>query len=220
MCGRYGFKETSQDLAQALRLTELPAPVPARYNLAPTQPAPVVGQDDRGRRLGQLRWGLSLARQDRSPLTVFNLRANTALKGGLWRSRLQKARLIAPASHFYEWVQSPGSTKKAPILIRRPDGQPLCFAAIFGHSDHEPGGKAFTIITTDAPPGLAHLHSRWPVVLDPDSLNVWFDPSTSLDALSELLLPPPASWFEHFAVSTAVNSVANDSPELAIPALS
>ena len=52
---------------------------------------------------------------------------------------------------------------------------------------------------------------------DEESLDVWFDPSTSLDALSELLMPAPAAWFEYFAVGSGVNNVANDSPELALP---
>lgn len=217
MCGRYGFAETSEDLRRALRLTEPAAQPPERYNLAPTQPAPVVGQDQRGRRVGELRWGVALTREGRVPRTIFNLRAETVLKNGLWRSRLLKARLVAPASHFYEWVQRSGTRQKTPTLIRRRDGEPLCLAAIFAASDHEPGSHGFSLISTEAPPALAQLHSRWPVVLDPDALDVWFDPDTSLEALAELLLPPPASWFEYYAVRTAVNSVANDSPDLALP---
>lgn len=216
MCGRYGFHETRADVRAALALTEPPAELPERYNIAPTQPAPVVGQDARGRRLGQMRWGIRLAGEGRAR-TVFNLRSETVLRDGLWRNRLLRARLVAPASHFYEWVAEPGSRARTPLLIRRRDGGPLCLAALFAHSDHEPGGHAFTLITTSAPPELAHIHARWPAVLDADSLDVWFDPATSLDALAELLLPPPAGWFEHFAVGPAVNNVANDSPELALP---
>jgi putative SOS response-associated peptidase YedK len=217
VCGRYGFREGQRALREALRLTEQPPELPARYNLAPTQTAPVAGQDDRGRRLGELRWGISLKRQGRPASTIFNIRADTVLRNGLWRSRLLKARLVAPASHFYEWVREPGSEAKAPLLIRRRDGRPLCIAAVFGGSDHEAGGRAFTLITTEAPRELSHIHSRWPVVLDEDSLDVWFDPATSLDALAELLGTPPASWFEYFEVGPGVNNVRNDSPDLAAP---
>lgn len=218
MCGRYGFHETRVAITAALKLTE-PAPdVPERYNLAPTQPAPVAGQDGRGRRLGQLRWGIKLDRPGRPPQLVFNLRSETVLRNGLWHSRLLRARLVAPASHFYEWVARPGAKARTPLLIRRRDGRPLCFAALFARSDHEPEGRAFALITTAAPPALTHLHSRWPVVLDADSVDTWLDPQASIGALEELLLPPPAEWFEHFEVGTGVNSVADDSPELANPA--
>ena len=217
MCGRYGFHETHAKLREALQLTEPPPPTPERYNIAPTQTVPVVVQEGARRSLGSWRWGISVKREGRSPLTVFNVRSDTLLTNGLWRSRLLKARLVAPASHFYEWVQQPGAQAKTPLLIRRRDGRPLCIAALAGHSDHEPGGRAFTLITTSAAPGLTHLHSRWPAVLDEDSLDVWLDPTTSLEALAELLTPAPAGWFEHFAVGTGVNSVANDSPALALP---
>ena len=217
MCGRYGFHEGQAVLRKALRLTEEPPKVPDRYNLAPTQTVPVVGQDDRGRRLGEMRWGIALKREGRPASTIFNIRADTVLKNGLWRSRLLKARIVAPASHFYEWVGEPGSKARTPLLIKRRDGRPLCIAAVFGHSDHEADGRALTLITTEAPPELSHIHLRWPAVLDEDSLEVWFDPATSLDALAELLMPPPAGWFEYFAVGPAVNNVRNDSPDLAAP---
>ncbi len=71
--------------------------------------------------------------------------------------------------------------------------------------------------TTDSQPELAKIHHRWPVCLDPDSVDVWLDSETRLEALSELLMAPSASLFEHFAVSDAVNNVRNDGPELAEP---
>lgn len=221
MCGRYGNNSTPAEFRQALALSMAAPDLKPRYNIAPTQKAPIVSQDESGRRMELMRWGIQLppkADGKKGP-PIFNIRAETLLTNGLWKSRLKKARIVAPAGWFYEWVAIPGQKTKQPVLIRRRDGAPLAFAALVAKSDHEEGGLAYTLITTttDSQPELAKIHHRWPVCLDPDSVDVWLDPETRLEALAELLMAPPASLFEHFPISDLVNRVGNDSPEVAQP---
>ncbi len=221
MCGRYGNNSTAAEFRMALALSATPPEPEPRYNIAPTQQAPVVKQDEAGRHMDLMRWGIQLpprADGKKGP-PIFNIRAETLLTSGLWKSRLLKARVVAPAGWFYEWVAVPGQKAKQPLLIRRRDGAPLAFAALVARSDHEEGGRAYTLITTatDSSPELAQIHHRWPVCLDPDSVDVWLDPETRLEALAELLMAPAASLFEHFPVSDLVNRVGNDSPEVAAP---
>jgi putative SOS response-associated peptidase YedK len=219
MCGRYGFRAGGPELRGALELGGSPPDFAARYNLAPTQPAPVVLREAGANVARELRWGaqMGLRADGRRRPPVFNIRSETLRGEGLWRQRLRDSRLVAPASWFYEWV-GPARSRQ-PVLIRRADGRLLAFAGLAVRSDHEPGGRAFTIVTAPAPRDLSHLHHRWPVCLDEEGAQVWLDPETRLEALEELLLPPPAAWFTFHPVSDLVNNVANDAPEVAEPAV-
>jgi putative SOS response-associated peptidase YedK len=221
MCGRYGNSSTPAEFRQHLALSSGLAEYHPRYNIAPTQKAPVVKQEGVRRDMSLMRWGIQLppkADGTKGP-PIFNIRAETLLTNGLWKSRLLKARAVAPAGWFYEWVAVPGQKAKQPVLIRRRDGAPLAFAALVAKSDHEEGGEAYTLITTstDGQPELQKIHHRWPVCLDPESIDVWLDPETRLEALAELLMPPSPSLFERYAVSELVNKVGNEGPRLAEP---
>jgi putative SOS response-associated peptidase YedK len=78
--------------------------------------------------------------------------------------------------------------------------------------------RSCAIITTDANGVLAPIHSRMPVVLPPDAWDQWLDPAfEDISTLAELLVPGPGDWFEAFTVSSRVNSVANEGPELLDP---
>jgi putative SOS response-associated peptidase YedK len=53
-----------------------------------------------------------------------------------------------------------------------------------------------------------------PVILDPDSYDLWLDPGMQNVALvSELLMPYDARQMRYYPVSSRVNHVANDDEE-------
>jgi len=56
MCGRFTLTLSSKEVAEILNITEEMDWTP-RYNIAPTQPVPVVVNDGQNR-LKQLQWGL------------------------------------------------------------------------------------------------------------------------------------------------------------------
>jgi putative SOS response-associated peptidase YedK len=73
-----------------------------------------------------------------------------------------------------------------------------------------------TIITTDAVGELAEIHDRMPLMLAQADWDAWLNPDAELD--SELLArPPDAGGIELRQVSTLVNSVRNNGPELLAP---
>src|SRR5580700_486279 len=55
MCGRASLSVDPDDLREAFGLTDLPAAMPPRYNMAPSQPLPVIREPGR---LELVRWGL------------------------------------------------------------------------------------------------------------------------------------------------------------------
>jgi putative SOS response-associated peptidase YedK len=53
-----------------------------------------------------------------------------------------------------------------------------------------------------------------PVILDRESLDLWLDPEADLGLIDSLLAPAPLASLRMWPVSTAVNKVDNDGPEL------
>ena len=77
---------------------------------------------------------------------------------------------------------------------------------------------SFTIITCTTQDSLGHIHDRSPVLVPPDLQSAWLDPGlTDPSTVSELLAGMPEPELETYEVSTAVNSVRNNGPELVLP---
>ena len=100
-----------------------------------------------------------------------------------------------------------------------PDGPPLSLAALWEHWDQVGDPlETLSIITTAASPGLVDIHHCQPAIIDPRWFTQWLDPLTPLPALLELARQPHDGPFERRAVSTRVNSVRNDDPDILTPA--
>jgi putative SOS response-associated peptidase YedK len=63
------------------------------------------------------------------------------------------------------------------------------------------------------------VHDRMPVILHPDSYDLWLNPGTSdVQVVSDLLKPYDARLMRCYPVSTRINHVANDDEECSTPA--
>jgi putative SOS response-associated peptidase YedK len=233
MCGRYTSTSTATELATAFGVEEVKTDeLPLRYNVAPSQPVYAVAERRRPRgaptrQLGAFRWGLvpSWARDPSVGARMINARAETVATRSAYREALVRRRCIIPADGFYEWQvteDARGQRHKVPHLIRHRDGTPLAFAGLWEVWRPDAGGdplRSCAIITTTANELLAPLHDRMPVVLSPDAWDRWLDRANDdVEALRRLLVPAPAADFEAYPVGLLVNNVANDGPELILPA--
>ncbi len=64
----------------------------------------------------------------------------------------------------------------------------------------------------------AAIHDRMPVILDPDSYDLWLDPGMKdAGAASELLKPCDARLMRSYPVSPRINHVVNDEEECSAP---
>lgn len=221
MCGRYTLTVSAEELVE---LFGLDAPPDAqllsspRYNIAPTQQAPVVVGVDRGRALVSMRWGLvpSWAADEKVGNKHINARAETAAGKGPFRAAFARQRCLVPASGFYEWPK--GAKGANPFHIHAPDGRLLAFAGLW-ESWRRPDGRAlhsFAILTRDAGPEVARVHDRMPVVVPSGDFAAWLSPETSPEALERVWRAPPAP-LRLDEVSTWVNSPRHDGPRCLLP---
>ena len=72
-------------------------------------------------------------------------------------------------------------------------------------------------VTTVASPGLADIHHQQPTIIYPDRFDDWLDPTSPVPRLLDLVREPSACPYERRAVSTRVNSVRNDDPDILAP---
>jgi putative SOS response-associated peptidase YedK len=227
MCGRYTHKFTWKQLHRLLGLTSSEMPLVPRFNVAPSQSAPVVRvEPDSNRTLAMLRWGLipSWAKDPKIAYKTINARAETVATGPAFRAAFKAQRCVVPVSGFYEWSGTGEGGRKQPYYITPTDGEPMLLAGLWEswkHPDGEPL-ETFTIITTEPNEMMAKLHNRMPVILDPQDCARWLDADgRDAAALQGLLKPYPAELMMSHPVSTRLNTPKNDDPGLidAIPEL-
>lgn len=223
MCGRFTSRTPASDLAEYFGVDEVVAPeLGARYNVAPTDETYAVAESKDGRRLGTFRWGLVpfWAKDLKIGAKMINARAEGLLDTAAFRRPFERRRCIIPADGFYEWERVAGRKRKQPWYIARADGKPLAFAGLWDSwrpvkGSDEGKVRSCVIITGEPNAKVARLHDRMPVLLPPEAWDAWLDPENhDVAALQQLLVPAPDELFELVPVSTAVNTVTNDGPEL------
>jgi putative SOS response-associated peptidase YedK len=215
MCGRYAIITPPAELKAAFGYAEQPN-FPPRYNIAPTQPVPVVHHSEGERHFTLMRWGFIpgwVKDLKRFPL-INNIRSETATEKASFRAAFQRRRALMPADGFYEW-QRLGKSRRA-FLIRRPDCKPFAFAGLWETWSTSDGSELDTaaMLTTHANGLISAIHDRAPVILLQRDYDMWLDPMTTSAEAESLLRPPPDGLLEMVSVSDAVNKVANDGPEI------
>jgi putative SOS response-associated peptidase YedK len=162
---------------------------------------------------------------------MINARAESLLEKPAFRRAVLTRRCLVPADGWYEWQKSPtekdakGKPRKQPFWIHPGIDRPIAFAGIYefwrdpAKEDADDAWlTTFSIVTTGAEPGLDVIHDRMPFVVPEDRWAAWLDPElTDADDVRALLQPPVPGRFVATAVSTRVNAVVNNGPELLAP---
>ena len=230
MCGRFSLTTPLEGL-RALFLFEESPNLPARYNIAPTQQVAAVRSGEDGRRhLALLRWGLvpGWAKDLSIGARLVNARSESVAAKPAFRQAFARRRCLVAADGFYEW-QAQGKGPKQPYRLEFAVRRPFAFAGLWERwrNPAAAAGEPATletccILTTEANAVLAPIHDRMPVILEPRSFDAWLGAGTPPANLQALLRPYPASGGGYgplgaYAISTLVNKVANDGPQLLEP---
>jgi putative SOS response-associated peptidase YedK len=198
-----------------VRVETLPNVRP-RYNIAPTDEHFIVRMVHEDREVLPATWGLlnAWSKDAKRAAMQINARAETLEKRPAYREAFEKRRCIVPADGFYEWTGP--KEKRQPLWFHRPDGGLLYFAGLYDSWQPKPGEwqRTFTIVTTGANELLAPVHDRMPAILARGDVDDWIGPGVAMDRVRELLAPAPADMLVARRVSTRVNSVRYDSPDL------
>jgi putative SOS response-associated peptidase YedK len=178
----------------------------ARFNVAPTQDAPVVTLREGTRVLEMKRWGLVpfwAGKSDAKPPLMINARVETLTQKPMFRDALARGRrCLVPADGFYEWKKL-DKKHKQPMWIHPEDGGIFAFAGLFAKD-------TFTIVTGPPNDLVAPIHDRMPVILPKAAWNAWLEPATTSDEALQLLAVPTYEGWTAQPVSPRVNVADND----------
>jgi putative SOS response-associated peptidase YedK len=221
MCGRFTLTDPDADLAVQFNLPEIPELAP-RYNIAPTQPVAAVrvAASRSGREMVLLRWGLIpfWAKDPSIGARMINARSETVGEKPAFRAAFKRRRCLVVADGFYEWQKQNGT--KQPFYVRLRDARPFAFAGLWESWEGPDANpiESCTLLTTQPNDLLRVVHSRMPVILQPQDYELWLDPEVQEpQRLQPLLRPYSAEEMEAYAVSRYVNSPDNDDPRCIDP---
>ena len=217
MCGRFYLLSTGAIVADLFDLA-CPVEVAPRYNIAPSQPVPIVRLGEHGRELVPLRWGLIPSWAKDAKFAPINARSETAADKPTFRHAMRKHRCLIPADGFYEWMKT--GKHKQPFTFRLHDDKPFAFAGLWERWEG-PSGPVETccILTTEANELVRPAHDRMPVMLERPNFEQWLDPAEQdAEALGWMLRPYRADAMRAYPVSPLVNSPKNDDARCLEPA--
>ena len=222
MCGRYRISRRKQLVEEYFESAPWDDDWSPRYNIAPTQPVPVIRQNPKEpvRQLSLMKWGLvpHWAKDSSGAAGMINARSETAATKPAFRDPLKHRRCLIPADGFYEWKRD-GKTKQ-PFCFEVNQGQLFAFAGLWDRWKDPNGNwmKTCSILTTTPNAVTAAVHDRMPVILAADSYDLWLDPGmTDAQIVSELLRPCDSGQMRCYPVSSRMNHVANDDAECSAP---
>jgi len=217
VCGRYATSRSSVDLAALFEAVDETGGVLAPdFNVAPTDPVPIVASGRGGRAVRVARWGLvpHWARDARVGVRMINARAETVASSNAFVPSFRARRCLVPADGWYEWRPG-GPTGKQAYFMTPADGSGLAFAGLWAVSPS--GLVTCSIVTTAAIGHLAFVHDRMPLIMTPDRWAEWLcgpaDPAT-------LLILPSVNFLDSLEVrpvGPAVGNVHHDGPHLTDP---
>ncbi|MCC6724785.1 MAG: SOS response-associated peptidase [Saprospiraceae bacterium] len=214
MCGRFSLATTKEKLQQQLPFVEVPDELHLSYNIAPTQHAYVITNDDPGH-LQYINWGLvpHWSEDGKNTGRLINARCEGIEEKPSFRLPIRQRRCLVPADSFYEWRTE--GRQKVPYRILLKNNELMFFAGVWDiwrKGDH--ALRTFSIVTTDANEDMAGIHDRMPVVLtSPEQQRRWLE-SEDMAEIMQLLQTPPAQLLKKYRVSEKVNAVANNSPTM------
>jgi putative SOS response-associated peptidase YedK len=222
MCGRYRLSRRKQVVEEYFDTVSDEPNWNPRYNIAPTQPIPIIRQNPKEpvREISLIRWGLipSWAKDPSGVAGMINARSETAAAKPAFRDALKSRRCLVPADGFYEWARAVRT--KQPYCFEVNEGELFAFAGLWERWKDPSGNwiKSCSILTTTPNAVTSAVHDRMPVILNPDNYDLWLNPGfTDVTVMSEMLKPYDARLMRSYPVSMRINHAANDDEECAKP---
>lgn len=227
MCGRFAITLPPEAMRRVFGYEERPI-FPPRYNIAPTQPVPIVRASTTAgivsRHFSLARWAFlpAFVKDPKDFPLIFNARAESLGERATFRNAFRRRRCLVPADAFYEWHRTGigGTVRARPYLCERADGTPLALAGLWEtwHGPHGEEVDTACIITTGANGVSIAIHPRLPAIIEPAAFATWLDPDErTVDGAAALLKPPNNDVLRFVPIGDAVNKAANDGPEVMLP---
>ncbi len=227
MCARFALAITPKELQLEFDLEEVPE-FPARYNIAPTQVAPVIIHRGDKPFVTFRSWGLvpAWAKDRKIGHRMINAKCETASQLPAFKGAFERRRCIVPATGFFEWLPPADELE----LELRSDGKKIAKQPVYFHSSESPiigfaglyerhYGKSdqpfdsFTILTTEPNELISPIHDRMPAILTREDYSHWLNPKATIGEAQALLVPLSGSKMDFYEVPKDMNDPNFENPE-------
>jgi len=214
VCGRFALARPIPEIAHEILCEPLPdyTPFEPSWNVSPQQWVPVItetgvhNESEVPRHMRLMRWGLRPSWAKASPREPINARCETAHEKPMFRNAWKQRRGIIPVDGWYEWMTT--TQGKTPWYHYSMNGSTSYVAVIWESWNKEDSAlESFAILTTSANDDCSEVHTRMPVLIEPNNLASWFDGTL-------IIQQHPRGRIDLHPVSRRVNDSGNDGPEL------
>lgn len=222
MCGVFGISKDSLDykymsqwnIQTYLDWTD-------RYNIRPTQSAPIIYQTVDGNKLELAKFGLipSWSKTDKIEYPTFNARSETVDKLPTYKKPFKEKRCLIPVDFFYEFAKTAEGSIPYLFKLKNHNG-PFWLAGIYDINQEATDKPiiSFSIVTTPANDIVGNIHPRMPAILPLPAAKKWINLDyENPETLKILLKPFPDKLMELYQVSKLVNNFRNEGPGLIQP---
>lgn len=220
MCGRYTYTQIPELDEENIVFPEGQIiPLIPRYNIAPSNYAPVILQQD-PKMIHFLRWGFipSWANPANPPSGFINARSETVLDKASFRGAVSGNRCLVLADSFFEWKKI--GKEKQPVRIGVSGFRPFYMAGLSSQWVNATGQtiETYTILTTSPNALMKGIHDRMPVIFRRAEAIRWLDSAEDpVQLVEEMCQPFETAEMEAYPVSRAVGNVRNDEKSLIEP---
>ncbi|NMB02397.1 MAG: SOS response-associated peptidase [Firmicutes bacterium] len=212
MCGRFTLHTPIEEIVERFSLPDLPFSYIPSYNIAPTHSVLSIIVAEGVRSASLMRWGITppWLKKGQSGTPLINARLETLDTKPTFRGLANSQRCLIIADGFYEWKQE--KSRKYPVYIRLEGGKPFAFAGLWTNGTT----PSCTIVTQEANKLIQPIHSRMPVILSPESEELWLS-QVSFNEIRSSLPDQDTRQFDYYYVSTLVNSPRNNEAACILP---
>jgi len=195
----------------------LPKGVKPRFNISPTQVAPVILSQNSLAELQLMSYGLvpDGAKDANSVFRykTFNVRSDKAFSKLVWEAAIKHQRCIIPMNGFY--MQRSG--KDGDVYYFSPSQDIMAVAGMYTSWAKSDGSeqRCFALLTIEANTAMPLPFAKMPVLLHPDDEGAWLDDSvTEFGPIIKMMRPFEGNALHYSHVSGEVMSAKNDSSAL------
>ena len=222
MCGRGSLTKAKKELEKRFQATfyleELERyDILPNFNVAPTHFHPVITNQNQAH-FQFYKWGLVpfWAKEEKIGSKMINARIESITEKPAFRQAIQKRRCIVPFDGFYEWKKK--GKQKIPYRISRKDDQLFSIAGIWEEWKTSSGASlhSFSVLTQTPNAMMTGIHDRMPAILLPEQESFWLDGEISGEEAIKLIAPYPDHLLKAYPVSSKVNNVRTNTPDLII----
>ena len=217
MCGRFALTISRKEITGFLQGVDTGFWPTRGYNITPGQDIAAILNTSPGT-ITPTRWGLipSWAKSPSIGYRLINARVETIHEKPSFKRPFATQRCLILANGFYEWDNNPETNIKTPYFFQLKSGDLFCFAGLWDtwKSPDNTFILSCTIITTDANTTVSKIHHRMPLVLKPESHNIWLSTKPlPHEALLDVITCYDSSDYKYFKVTREVNNPSFNNPE-------